>query len=255
MRLRPKYKIELIKKVHEKIFKEYGTYALVLGYIQNFQICLDEHSQIYNFDIQWKENNSCIDLQRTLLSIPEYNLIEIAVDLEISIPMILPAFPTFVRTLTPEETGMSYAHEMFSKAYNSAYDDPADSIALANSTLETIIKHILEDPRTSIKYNERQTLYQLAETILKEFKFFPSKELQKNIKAIGSSLLCISSEIEDLRSDKTFSHGKGKTDYVVDNSLYSIFVINTITTVGLFIISYFEAKYGDLKPKETDIPF
>ncbi len=145
---------------------------------------------------------------------------------------------------------------MFGKAYKLIEEDPAQSIALANSALESIIKHILENPKVTIKYDPKDTLRKLTETILKEFNFFPSKELQGNIKCIGSSLLTISSEIEILRSDKTSAHGKGKQDYVIDDGLYSVFVLNAITTVGLFMISFFNKKYGTQEEiRDVDIPF
>jgi hypothetical protein len=55
------------------------------------------------------------------------------------------------------------------------------------------------------------------------------------------------------------SHGKGQHDYVIDNSLYSAFILNSIITVGLFIISYYEVKYESQKSEQgeslNDIPF
>ena len=84
---------------------------------------------------------------------------------------------------------------------------------------------------------------------LKNLDFFQHLIYKKNIRNIGSSLLCVCKEIEALRSDKTFVHGKEKGDYVIDNALYSAFVINAVSTVGLFIISYFEEKYGSLVPE------
>ena len=267
MRLRPKYKMELVSKINKRIYEEYQTYAAVEAYIREFVAITGYNSwtqeEEYNFDLYFKKDKTgkdVIDLTKTLTNMPQDDLLRISIDVSISVPMVLPAFPTFVRKLTPEETGISYAKEMFDKAYNLAIDDPAQAIGLANSTLETIIKYILQDSRSQIKYNKKDTLYKLTETILKEFKFFPTPELQDNIKKIGSSLLCISHEIENLRSDKTFSHGKENGDYVINDSLFSIFIINSITTVGLFIISYFEEQYGKLKQEtevemDEDIPF
>jgi hypothetical protein len=72
--------------------------------------------------------------------------------------MILPAFPIFTRTLTPSEKGSSYAKEMFDKAYKLVPEDPAQSIGLANSALESVIKHILEN----LKYDKNEILYKLT---------------------------------------------------------------------------------------------
>lgn len=263
MRLRPKYKMDLVKQIEQSIFDEYKSYSSVEAYINEFIKELD-WDRIgcpiqFNFKIQYKKDSSVIDLTRTLLDMPQEDLFTIAVDIGINLPMILPSFPTFIRILTPAEQGSSYAKEMFDKAYKLVLEDPAQAIGLANSALESIVKHILENPKVAIKYNKTDTLYKLTETILKEFNFFPSKELHKNIKNIGSSLLCLAKEIEELRSDKTFAHGKAKNDYVIDNSLYSTFILNTIMTTGLFIISFFEAKYKlEYEPKEQiddEVPF
>lgn len=261
IRLRPKYKMELMKQTQEKLFAEYSSYARVETYISQFQIWnTDSWGNIQewdNFGIHHYTAGDIgkIDVPNTLAQMPEDDLIRIAVDLGIPVPMILPSFPTFERVLTAEENGMSYAQDIFVKSYKLIDEDPAQSIALANSALESIIKHILEDPRITIKYNRNDTLSKLTESILKEFEFYPSKELQNNIKCIGSSLLTIANEIEILRSDKTPAHGKGKKDYTIDDNLYSVFVLNSIMTVGMFLISYFNKKYGTppLSPTLADI--
>lgn len=260
MRIRPKYKMELIQKVQKAIFDEYTSYTAVETYIREFW---DSGYWNDNFQIYYKNDKNgkeVIDLTATLSNMPQDDLFRVAIDIGVPVPMVIPAFPTFVRTLAPEEKGISFAKEMFDKAYNLMQDDPAQAIGLANSTLETIVKHILQDPRTQITPNKNDTLYKLVETLLKEFRFFPTSDLQKNIRNIGSSLLCVCEEIEALRSDKTFVHGKEKGDYVIDNALYSAFVINAVSTVGLFIISYFEEKYGSLVPEnelnvDDDCPF
>ncbi|MCL1971483.1 MAG: abortive infection family protein [Endomicrobia bacterium] len=267
MKLRPKYKMKLVAQMHKAIFDEYINYSSVEAYINEFVEELDWDNMGYpvnfNFRIQYTydkiNKTDIIDLTKTLTEMPQDTLFSIAVDIGIQVPMILPAFPTFTRTLTPNETGSSYAREMFDKAYKLVLEDPAQAIGLANSALESIVKHILEDPQVTIKYDKNDTLYKLTGAILKKFKFFPSEELHKNIKNIGSSLLRIASEIEELRSDKTFAHGKGKNDYIVDSSLYSAFILNSIITVGLFIISYYESKYNNQKQEQEedleDIPF
>jgi hypothetical protein len=184
-------------------------------------------------------------------------MISMAIDLDIPVPTVLPAFPTFTRTLVEGEFGTSLAYNNFMKAYKLVYEAPEQAIALANSSLETIIKHILADERINIEYNSKDTLYKLVEAILKEFSYFPTKNMQNNVKKIGSSLLCIAKEIEDMRSDKTFAHGKGKTDYVIDDNLYSVYIINSVITVGMFLISFYDKKYPPVSSYDFDeeIPF
>jgi hypothetical protein len=84
--------------------------------------------------------------------------------------------------------------------------------------------------------------------------------MPEEIKTIGSSLLAISQGIEKLRSDKTDFHGKTKDDYKIEDSIYTYFVVNSVTTVGLYLNSYYKTKFS--KPivqnasiEEDDLPF
>ncbi len=260
MKLRPKYKFDLLQQIEKKIWDDYKSYSRVEIYLNEF------HEEYFNgngwpegenFSII-KKNDDNIDLYKTLSTMNSDTLIVIAVDLDIPVPTVLPSFPTFTRSLVEGEFGTSLAHENFAKAYKLVYEEPEQAISLANSALETIIKHILSDKRVSTNYNKNDTLSKLVESIIKAFGYFPSKDLQKNIKNIGSSLLCIAKEIEEMRSDKTFAHGKGKEDYVIDDNLYSVCIVNSIITVGMFLISYYDKKYPPepiLKNDFDDIPF
>ena len=84
--------------------------------------------------------------------------------------------------------------------------------------------------------------------------------MPKEIKTIGSSLLSINQSIEKLRSDKTILHGKTNNDYIVNDSLYAYFVVNSVATIGLFLNSYYKNKLPKVqveeKPIESDdLPF
>lgn len=257
MQLRPKFKMALLKQIEDKIWKEYNSYSNVETYIKEFhRVDYDNNFNEYeNMEICRKKDDN-IDLHKTLATMDFDTMVSMAIDLDIPVPTVLPAFPTFTRTLVEGEFGTSLAYNNFMKAYKLVYEDPEQAISLANSALETIIKHILADKRIKIEYNPNDTLRKLAETLLKEFKYFPTNDLQKNIKGIGSALLRIANEIEELRSDKTFAHGKGKTDYIVDDNLYSVYIVNSVITVGMFLISFYDKKYPPIAPEpDEDIPF
>ena len=83
--------------------------------------------------------------------------------------------------------------------------------------------------------------------ILTEFKL-SIKDLPTEIKTITSSLLAASQAVERLRSDKTLFHGKTKDDYVLSDPMYSYFVINSVASIGLFLISFYNKKY----PSQTE---
>ena len=262
VQISPKFKMELIQKIAKAIWKQYQKYALVQIFIEQFQ--KEEWNergdyQGRNFDIAQKDEH--IDLEKTLSNMPQEVLFSVAIESGVSVPIIVPAFPTFERKLTQWEDGSSLLLENFQKEYNSVYKDPALAISLANSTLESIIKHILKSGKFSnVSYNKNDTLYELTGKLLKRLEFFPTKTLRKNIRNIGSSLLKLSKEIEELRSDATFSHGKEKNDYIIDSSLYSVFVVNSIITIGLFLLSFFEEKYANQGTFQSqhdveDVPF
>lgn len=108
--------------------------------------------------------------------------------------------------------------------------------------MESIIKEILKDERIESKLNGGETLYKLTTIILKEFTL-TNDENPKEIKTIGSSLLAINQTIEKIRSEKTTFHGKTADDFLISDSIYTYFIVNTVATVGLFLNSYYKNKY------------
>jgi hypothetical protein len=66
--------------------------------------------------------------------------------------------------------------------------------------------------------------------------------------------------IEHIRSDNTKGHGKTDFDYMIDDPLYAKFIINIISSVGLFLINYYEKKFLPNKKDsaiqdEDELPF
>ncbi len=77
--------------------------------------------------------------------------------------------------------------------------------------------------------------------------------MPNEIKGIGSSMLSMNKNIEQLRSNKSRFHGKLKEDILIDESIYAYFIVNSVTTIGLFLISFYKTKF---KAEETEeIPF
>ena len=118
----------------------------------------------------------------------------------------------------------------------------------------------MKDDRINSKIKGTETLYALTSEILKLFQLFPNSDMPMEIKTIGSSLLAVNQNIEKLRSEKTNVHGKTGDDYVVQDSLYTYFIINSVTTVGLFLNSYYKNKFPKPEIAGTnssldDLPF
>ncbi len=246
MQISPKYQMDLVSKVSAEIWRVYDSYRNVGFYIAKWHQ-VDEQGIWENFTIYRKINKESIDLEKTLHRIGGELLIKIAIDMGIATPDFIPAFPTFKNEL---KSDYNTSYQSFEKAIKNIEEDPDLAVGLANSTLESIVKHILEDESLKTNAKGNDTLYKLTISILKEFSMFPSgknSEMPEEIKNIGSSLLNINQNIESIRSVKTNLHGKAKDDYVLEDSLYAYFVVNCITTVGMFLKSFYETKYKVIK--------
>ncbi|GFZ86042.1 hypothetical protein GCM10011531_16640 [Aquaticitalea lipolytica] len=246
--------MKLVKSVHDVIWDEYKSYKEVKLYISKWHVVdVDWNKYSENFTIAYKENNE-IDLLQTLHNMGGDIILRVAIDLGVDTPDFIPSIPTFKNEL---KSDYKTSYDTFISAYKKIESDPSLAIGLANSALESIIKEILKDERISSKVNGNETLYKLSIIILKEFnltnEYFP-----RELKTIGSSLLAINQSIEKLRSDKTFFHGKTDDDYIIKDSIYSHFIVNTISTIGLFLNSYYKMLYPKHEVEmelEDDLPF
>ena len=251
----PKYQMKLVKSVHDAIWEEYKTYREVSLYIDKWhEVDEDWNNHWENFLIIKKESGD-IDLLRTLHSMNGSDLLKVAIDMGVDTPDFIPSIPTFKNEL---KSDFKTAYDTFTKAFKQIESDPSLAVGLANSALESIVKEILKDERIKSKTKGTETLYKLTTIIIKEFNFLDSNH-PVEIKTIGSSLLSISQSIEKLRSEKTDFHGKTEEDCLITDSIYTYFVVNAVTTVGLFLQSYFKTKLPkppkEVEEEHDDLPF
>ncbi|MCO5267602.1 MAG: abortive infection family protein [Brumimicrobium sp.] len=258
----PKYQMKLVSDVENALWEQFDSskYYNVERYLEKWQIFEDRRTET-GFNLGWtpqfeikKQEGDKIDLKSTLHSMDGETLLKVAIDLGVDTPDFIPSIPTFKNIL---KVNYSTALDTFNKAYKQIESDPSTAIGLANSALESIIKEILKDNRISSKIQGNETLYKLTGIILKEFSLTNS-EAVKEIKTIGSSLLAINQSIEKLRSEKTTFHGKTTEDYVINDPMYSFFVINSVTTIGFFLNSYYKTKYPKIDETESyedNLPF
>ena len=253
--------MRLVDDVENALWSTFPTskYTNVRLYIEKWQHIISSDgygNEEYNFYIINQPNNSNIDLKATLHKIDGKTLLKIAIDLGVDTPDFIPSIPTFKNKLKSEYIT---AYDTFVKAYKQIETDPSLAIGLANSALESIVKEILKDNRLNSKIKGGETLYELSKIILKEFSFFPDSILPKEIKTIGSSFLSASQSIESLRSEKTNFHGKTTEDYLITKPLYAYFVVNSVSTVGTFLMSFYKTKYPkpkvEKKDEYDDLPF
>ncbi len=262
----PKYQMKLIENIENALWAQFQTskYYNVEKYIEKWQNWEDRYDGNYHightphFNITKQGNSDNIDLKSTLHNIDGETLLKIAIDLGVDTPDFIPSIPTFRNEI---KSNYQTASAIFEKAFKSIESDPSVAVGLANSALESIIKEIMKDDRINTKIKKGDTLYALVCAILKEFSLFPNSKMPEEIKTIGSSLIAACQSIERLRSEKTEFHGKTEDDYIVSDSLYVYFIVNTLTTVGLFLNSFYKRKYpilatvNETKIDDGGLPF
>jgi hypothetical protein len=255
----PKYQMKLVDDLENTLWDMFATskYYNVEKYIEKWQVFEDRFTETGyhigwspHFEIKKQKEGGSIDLKSTLHSIDGETLLKIAIDLGVDTPDFIPSIPTFKNVL---KSDYKTAYDTFTKAYKQIETDPSIAVGLANSALESIIKEILKDERIARKVNGGETLYKLTCIILKEFNL-SNNEHPIEIKTIGSSLLAINQSIEKLRSEKTNFHGKTNDDYLINDTIYTYFIVNAVTTVGLFLNSYYNTKYPKSVPTTIDEP-
>lgn len=257
--------MKLVEDVENALWEMFTTskYYNVEKYIEKWQVYEDRYTDTGyhigwspHFEIKKQRDGGSIDLKSTLHSLDGETLLKIAIDLGVDTPDFIPSIPTFKNSL---KSDYKTAYDTFTQAYKQIDSDPSLAVGLANSALESIIKEILKDDRISSKLSGGETLYKLTSIILKEFNI-TNDEHPKEIKTISSSLLAINQSIEKLRSEKTNFHGKTTDDYLISDTIYTYFIINTVTTVGLFLNSYYKTKFPKPEPEKQnelidDLPF
>lgn len=248
----PKYQMKLAAEVEKAVWDEFGSYKNVRNYIEKWHEYDEQNYNWENFRIVIKDDEN-IDLNATIHTMPGDILIKLAIDLGVDTPDFIPSIPAFKNEMKSE---YKTAYDTFTKSYKQIESDPSTAIGLANSALESIIKEILKDERIKSKIKGTETLYQLSSVILKEFNF-TSTEHPKEIKTIGNSLLTANQAIEKIRSERTNFHGKTSEDYLIEDTIYAYFIVNSVATVGLFLNKFYQTKYPKPKPEieEDDLPF
>lgn len=244
------YVMDLIDKISDTLFKKYTTYKKVERYIKRWQKVVsyeqygyNEPEPVYNFYPIYKDDNrDKVDVENTLNQLDDEMIIQMAIDLKIEVTGVI---YSIAKIEGLNKSDYQQAKAIFEDAIKRVYDKPDEAIGYANSALESIIKHILEQGKLNVDYNKKDTLYTLTQKVLKGLDYFPSKDVEEKIRQIGSSLLNISQSIELLRSEKTKFHGKDSTQYIIDDPLYACFVVNSVATLGNFLISYYEKIYNE----------
>lgn len=248
----PRYQMSIVQNINDRLFELYRSYEDVANYLDKWHIVYDCYGDNENFYFFYKdEERKKLDVKKTLHHIDGETLLKIAIDLGVETPDYIPSIPVFKNEL---KSSYETASQTFEKAFKNVEEDPSLAVGLANSALESIIKEILKDDRIDVEWNEKDTLSNLIKSICKAFKLTTDSEMPNEIKTISSSLLNACKAIDDLRSDKTIFHGKMDSNYVVTEPLYAYFIVNTVSTVGLFLLNFYKLRFPQIvKPVLEDI--
>lgn len=244
--------MSIVQNINDRLFELYKSYEDVANYLDKWHIVYDCYGDNENFYFFYKdEERKKLDVKKTLHHIDGEILLKIAIDLGVETPDYIPSIPVFKNEL---KSSYETASQTFEKAFKNVEEDPSLAVGLANSALESIIKEILKDDRIDVEWNEKDTLSNLIKSICKAFKLTTDSEMPNEIKTISSSLLNACKAIDDLRSDKTIFHGKMDSNYVVAEPLYAYFIVNAVSTVGLFLLNFYKLRFPQIaKPVIEDI--
>lgn len=245
----PRYQMSIVQNINDRLFELYKSYEDVANYLDKWHIVYDCYGNNENFYFYFKdEERKKLDVKKTLHHIDGETLLKIAIDLGVETPDYIPSIPVFKNEL---KSSYETANQTFEKAFKNVEEDPSLAVGLANSALESVIKEILKDDRIDVVWNEKDTLSNLVKSICKAFKLTTDSEMPNEIKTISSSLLNACKAIDDLRSDKTIFHGKMDSNYVVAEPLYAYFIVNAVSTVGLFLLNFYKLRF----PKTVESVF
>lgn len=244
-KISPKYQMRIVQSINDKLYELFKSYEDVEAYIEKWRDVYANFGNA-NFYILYKDNEcKKIDLKKTLHQIDGETLLKMAIDLGLETPDFIPSIPTFKNNL---KSSYETAAQTFDKAFCNVEKDPNLAVGLANSALESIIKEILKDERLQVEYNDKDTLSKLIKNICKAFRFNNDTSLPQEVQTIAKSLIACSCAIEDLRSTKTEMHGKTQDDFIIKDPMCAYFVVNAVSTVGLFLLNYYMGKY----PRQVD---
>ena len=240
-KISPKYQMKIVQDINDRLYELFKSYDDVEAYVEKWREVYDDFDNA-NFYIQYKDKErKKIDLKKTLHRVDGETLLKMAIDLGVKTPDFIPSIPTFKNEL---KSSYETAAQTFEKAYYNVEKDPNLAIGLANSALESIIKEILKDERLQIQYNDKDTLSKLIKNICKAFRLDNDVVLPQEVQTIAKSLIACGCAVEDLRSTKTELHGKTQEDYIINDPLCAYFIVNAVSTVGVFLLNFYKEKFS-----------
>lgn len=199
-----------------------------------------------NFCVYRKDDH--IDLSHTLAEMPNDILVRLAADIGVETPGMLPCIPVMKNILSQNNTN---AYMNFERAVSNVYDHPDQSVALAASSLEGVIKTICQgiDFESPIK---NLSLSELTNKAVKELIGVCDADTPQEIKTLATQIRGLGNTIDNLRSDKSTAHGKAAGEYVINDELWAETVVNATATLGILLWRLYE-RFCNSKGIKADV--
>lgn len=253
----PLYMQRLKNRVEETLWKLFpqSKYKNVNEYILRWH---EEDGCYENFPVYY-DIDSHIKLSDTRAGMSNNLLIKIAADIGVETPGILPCIPVMKNILNQNN---SNAYTNFKRAIKNVYDSPDQSVTLAASTLEGVIKTILTR-LTPDDQVDRLTLSKLTGKVVRRLIGKCNPSTPEEIKNLASGITKTNQAISELRNNKSVAHGKAQGEHVIDDALWAETVVNATATVGMLLWRLFERRQNrnsEIAPPSgkidsNDIPF
>lgn len=256
MLISPLFKMKLLKQIEETLWSiaSDSKYKWVESYMYQWNPCdYDWNGNCINdgkFEIYKQEGKDTIDLNKTLFRIKDIDLvIQIALDLNIPIPHFIPAVQMIEVRL--DDFNYSKVRTQFQNTCKDVFDNPSNSVTLAYTTLESLIEHIAEGKNISLT----GTLPKKVGIVLNSM----SEEVEQELIPFVRTLTNLTTQLEDLRSNKATGHGTKSTIKLIDNIEVATFIVNATASIGLLLIDIVSkqdsSKQDILISDESEIDF
>jgi len=152
--------------------------------------------------------------------------------------LLTPAAKEVGDILTDE--GLIKCREDFERALTNLAHDPEQSIASACSTLESILKAILD--KKSATYKGTEDIQELCKLVYAALKIAPDTASISEIKRIENGLLNAALGVGVIRSKFSTAHGRSDKQQRLDRS-HARLAVNAVSVIGLFLLEcYLESE-------------
>jgi hypothetical protein len=144
---------------------------------------------------------------------------------------LAPATETLAETLSHQ--GLQACRQDFARAVTTVAPDPAQAIASASSTLESVCKKILSQYNRPLP--KKQSLNTLLTETTQALRLAPEDAAEAEIRRILGAVGNIGSAVGTLRTKYGSAHGRAN-DHTPLDPVHARFAINSMAAVALFLL-------------------